>query len=253
MFLNKEIKAIFYDLDGTLRFSDPPGYQVFAAEATRLGMKITSEDLLRAARWEHYYFAGSEDIQADGEAFPNNNAFWLNYTRRFLILLGAPTDVAKEMAEPLYWYMSECYHPRDVLMTDIEQTLDVLKKTGVGLGVVSNREKPFAKYLKEIGLASYFDFSLAAGEVQFWKPDKRIFEHALRLAKVEAGEAIYIGDNYFADVVGARNAGLRPILLDTEGIFEQSDCPVVASHRELLDLLMGENIWNDGASQPDTV
>jgi len=249
MLLIKEIKAIFFDLDGTLRFSDPPAYQVFANEASRLGLKTTSEDLLRAARWEHYYFAGSEDIQADDAAFPNTNAFWLNYTRRFLMLLGATPDLAKEMAEPLYWYMGERYHPRDQLMPGIEQTLDVLKKSGIILGVVSNRETPYAKYLKEIGLAAYFDFSLAAGEVKSWKPDKKIFEHALRLARVEAGETIYIGDNYFADVVGARKAGLKPVLLDVEGIFGEPDCPVVASHQQFLDLLQQGDVWNEQDSE----
>ena len=249
MLLAKQIKAIFFDLDGTLRYSDPPGYQVFAAEATRLGLKISSEDMLRAARWEHYYFAGSDDIHADDASYPNQNAFWLNYTRRFLILLGAPPELAKEMAEPLYWYMGERYHPRDELMPGIKDALETFKKADVVLAVVSNREKSYGKYLKEIGLADYFKFSVAAGEVQSWKPDKKIFEHALHLAGVQAAEAIYIGDNYFADVVGARKAGLKPVLLDVEGIFGEPDCPVVSSHQQFLDLLEQGDIWKDQESE----
>jgi HAD superfamily hydrolase (TIGR01549 family) len=239
MLLAKGIKAIFFDLDGTLRFNNPSGRDVFAEEAIRLGVPITHEDRLHAARWEHYYFAGSEEVHLDSLAFPERKAFWVNYSHRFLAALGATPDLVEKLGLRLHEYMDEHHHQRhnDILMPGVQQALQVLKKTNVILGVVSNRGEPYQEYLHEIGLAEYFDFSLSAGEAQSWKPDKGIFEHALRMVGVQPEETIYVGDNYYADVVGARNAGLKPILLDVDGIFEQPDCPVVASHQELLDLL----------------
>jgi FMN phosphatase YigB (HAD superfamily) len=44
-------------------------------------------------------------------------------------------------------------------------------------------------------------------------------------------QTLYIGDNYFADVVGARRAGLRPVLYDPKGLFHEPGCPVIASFR----------------------
>lgn len=249
MLLPKGIKAIFFDLDGTLRFNDPPARQVFADEAVRLGVSISAEDRLRAARWEHYYFGGSDEVHADSVAFSDHEAFWLNYARRQLIALGASPQMAEELALPLHLYMDEHYPSNDALMPDVQQTLRIFKDSGVILGVVSNRGEPYQEYLQKIGLAEYFHFSLAAGEVQSWKPDKAIFEHALRMAGLTAEETIYVGDNYFADVVGARNAGLKPILLDVDGVFEQPDCPVVSSHRELLDLLGQGDVWSDEKSE----
>jgi len=53
------IKAIFFDLDGTLRHNQPSGDQVFNDYLLELGLMISGEDMTRAQRWEHYYFANS--------------------------------------------------------------------------------------------------------------------------------------------------------------------------------------------------
>ena len=245
MLLPKNIKAIFYDLDGTLRFNDPPGRDVYMDEAIRLGVQITTEGRLRAARWEHYYFAGSDEVNLDSKAFPESKAFWINYSHRFLAALDVSPDLVEKLALRLHEHMNEHNRPNDLLMPGVKETLKVLKETGVILGVVSNRGEPYQDYLQEIGLSEHFDFSLSAGEAQSWKPDKVIFEHALRMVAVAAEETIYVGDNYFADVVGARNAGMNPILFDVNGVFEQPDCPVVASHQEFLDLLQRGDFLRD--------
>jgi putative hydrolase of the HAD superfamily len=86
-------------------------------------------------------------------------------------------------------------------------------------------------------LDSYFKFILAGGEVNAFKPDKLIFDHALKLAGTSASETMYIGDNYFADVVGARRAGLIPVLYDPVNLFPETDCAIIKSFAEIPDLL----------------
>jgi HAD superfamily hydrolase (TIGR01549 family) len=245
----KGIKAVFYDLDGTLRTSNPPPREAFANQAAHLGLAISAEDRLRVARWEHSYFAESDEVRADRLAFPESAAFWTNYGRRQLVMLGASAELAEELAPRLELYMSEHYRPEDILMPDVQQVLQALRTAGYALGVVSNRDQPYHDYLQEIGLAEYFDFSLAAGEVNSWKPDSAVFEHALQRANVRAEETVYVGDNYFADVVGARNAGLKPVLLDVHDLFEQPDCPVICSHPQLLELLEKGDGWADERSE----
>jgi ribonucleotide monophosphatase NagD (HAD superfamily) len=46
-----------------------------------------------------------------------------------------------------------------------------------------------------------------------------------------------VGDNYYADVVGARQAGLEPVLLDVNGLFAEPDCLVIQAHSQLFALL----------------
>ena len=50
-------------------------------------------------------------------------------------------------------------------------------------------------------------------------------------------EVVYVGDNYYADVVGARRAGLRPVLYDPLGIFPDPDCTTIKSFDELNSII----------------
>ena len=238
MFEIKNIKAIFFDLDGTLRYSNPPSRDIFVDEVIRQGIPVSKETRLQAARWEHYYFGGSPEVYADAEAYPERKAFWVNYSYRVLLKLGATLEQAETLKVVLHEYMNENNHlATDELMPGVLELLNTLKQTDIILGVVSNRDTPFQDYLQQLGLAEYFRFSLAAGEVKSWKPDKAIFEHALQRVGVQAHETLYVGDNYYADVVGARNAGIHPVLIDVDGIFDAPDCAVVCSYAEFLDLL----------------
>ena len=95
------------------------------------------------------------------------------------------------------------------------RVLPQLKQAGYILGVISNRDKPFQDLLHEHGIGEFFEFSLAAGEVNTFKPEPGVFEHALREMNLSPQDVIYVGDNYYADVVGARPRGtlacsLRP-------------------------------------------
>ena len=102
---------------------------------------------------------------------------------------------------------------------------------------MSNRGKPYQSEIEGFGMGEYFQFSLAAGEVNSWKPEPGIFEHAIKLSGTTPEQTLYIGDNYFADVVGARRAGLQPVLYDPRRLFHEPGCPVITSLNELVDLL----------------
>jgi len=77
-----------------------------------------------------------------------------------------------------------------------------------------------------------------AGEVGAEKPDPLIFTEALQRLDSRAAQALYVGDNYYADVVGAQRAGILPVLLDPEAIFPEADCPVINEIRDLQDWLI---------------
>ena len=70
-----------------------------------------------------------------------------------------------------------------------------------------------------------------------YKPDALIFEHALKLAGTSAQETMYVGDNYFADIVGSQRAGLTPVLYDPISLFPEADCTVIKSFMEIPALL----------------
>jgi len=232
------IQAIFFDLDGTLRHNSPSGGEFFADYASQLGLRIGSDDRLRAMRWEHYYWANSMELKADKQIYRDENqGFWRNYCRRQLIALGALNEQVEEFTPKISQYMDDAYHPKSIVPEDVLQLLPQLQQAGYSLAVVSNREKPYQQEIEALGIASYFVFTLAGGEVNAWKPEPDIFYHACKRMDTDPSQSLYVGDNYFADVVGSRRAGLQPVLYDPRGIFPDAGCPVLTSFDQLPSVL----------------
>jgi HAD superfamily hydrolase (TIGR01549 family) len=231
------IRAIFYDLDGTLRMNVPNSWRAFADFAKELGLHTGREDHLRIARWEHYYFAESPEICTDRASFPDRPSFWANYGRRQLAVLGANPEQVSELAPELYQRMNDDYRPADTIPDDLVKTLEKLKERGYLLGVLSNRDESYSGYLAERGLGEFFSLAIFAGETGMYKPNPGVFHYLLEKAGVSAEESIYVGDNYYADVVGSREAGMTPVLLDVHGVFDEPDCPVIQSHSQIFSLL----------------
>jgi FMN phosphatase YigB (HAD superfamily) len=139
--------------------------------------------------------------------------------------------------------MTDAYHPLDIIPDDLVETLGTLKEQGYLLGVLSNRSESYSGYLAERGLSGFFNLAVFAGEAGLYKPDPGVFHYLLDKAGVSADASIYVGDNYYADVVGAREAGMSPVLLDVNNLFEAPGCPVIQSHSQIIELLERRDLW----------
>jgi putative hydrolase of the HAD superfamily len=91
--------------------------------------------------------------------------------------------------------------------------------------------------LRELDLHHRFDVIIDSHHAGFEKPDPAIFAAALTQLGVEPSSAVYIGDFYAIDVLGARAAGVEAILLDPLGITLEADCLVIRSLEELREIL----------------
>lgn len=232
------IKAVFFDLDGTLRHSVPTGADVFNQYVASLGLAYSEADRLRALRWEHRYWASSTDLRDDLLAHSaDTENFWIEYSRRRLLALGATLEWASEFAVKASAHMGEMYRPESVVPEDVRRTLPVLRESGYVLAVISNRDRSFQDVLESHSLSEFFPYSLAGGEVDIYKPEPGIFHHALKQMKVTALETVYVGDNYYADILGARRAGLQPVLYDPQHIFPDADCVTIRSFDELIPVI----------------
>jgi HAD superfamily hydrolase (TIGR01549 family) len=228
------IRAVFFDLDGTLRHSRPSYNHTVFDVAAQFGVLDADEMRREALRWAHYYFASSPEIQADLQSHKDDDdGFMTNYVRRYLIVYGCSEQQAASLAPRIFAQLSQTLRQEDWIDPDAPSTLERLKEAGFTLAVVSNRWTPIDDLLDDLGLGTYFEFSLAAGEVDSWKPDAAIFQHAMQRAGSCPDCTIYVGDNYYADVVGAQRAGMLPVLLDPEGLFPEVACTVIRSLREL--------------------
>jgi len=99
-----------------------------------------------------------------------------------------------------------------VLYDDTRPTLERLRAE-YRLFAVSNGNADVAR----IGLAHYFERSLAARDAGMMKPDPRIFHILLESAGLTPDEVVHVGDDPDADVEGARAAGVLPVWLNRQG------------------------------------
>ena len=237
------VRAILFDLDGTLRHNIPSANHAFFDFAAQLGASDSPARRLEAIRWVHYYWAQSPELMGDLSVYRSlNPEFWTFYSQRTLQAFGCPPEQALALAPVIQQRMDTEYVPLDHVPPEVHHTLQALRTAGLRLAGVSNRGDPFFETLTSLELSQYFEFALAAGVLDLWKPEAGIFLHAVERLGVRPEQTMYVGDNYFADVVGAQNAGLQPVLIDPEGVFDNhadciGDCHVIRCMPELLTLL----------------
>jgi len=112
-----------------------------------------------------------------------------------------------------------------------------LRRRGYKLVVVSNANGTVRQAFRRIGLFDLVDVIVDSAEEGFEKPDRRLFDAALRMAGAEHGRALHVGDIYHVDVMGARAAGLTPVLVDEANLYADADCHCIRSIEELPSLL----------------
>ena len=103
---------------------------------------------------------------------------------------------------------------------DSPQTLEILTelKTRYRLAAVSDAQSAYGvPELRAVGLAGLFESIIISGDYGYRKPDPRLFETALSALQVCPEEAIYIGNDRYRDVYGARQVGMKTILFCPRG------------------------------------
>ncbi len=137
------------------------------------------------------------------------------------------------------------YHERDgvwdYVPDDVMPALRRLRAANLKLVVVSNSNGTLRKMFDRVGLLPLVDLVIDSGEEGIEKPDPRLFLRALTRSGASPDTTIHTGDLYEIDIVGARSAGLRAVLIDPEGLYEGVDCPRVGSLDEFVDRLLAGN------------
>jgi putative hydrolase of the HAD superfamily len=233
-----DFAGIFFDFDGTIRHNDPPALEIFYRIAAEFG--VTADEALRrqGEQWVNAYWAESPELRADLDrygAWQDNGEFWVNHGFRHLVAIGVEEEQASELAPEITVRMRSEYDPQDCVEGDVAPTLEALREAGYHLAIISNRSQPFRERVEALGLSEHVDLILAAGEFGWYKPDPRILRHAAAQFQVAPEQVIYVGDNYHADVLGARAAGMIPVLYDPRELYPGIDSIRIRSMREIHD------------------
>lgn len=207
------IKAVLFDLDDTLwpivpviKRAETILYEWLTANAPDVARQFTIESLRqrRLALLE-----ANPRYQIDLRALRH-----AGLTEAFI---EAGEDVGKvDLAIEIFSAARNQVSPFE----DVLPTLSRLRGR-VMLGSVSNGVAD----LEAIGLAHFFQVSVAAYQLGCAKPDAAIFHAACDALGVAPQEAVYIGDDPFIDVEGAQKAGLHAVWLNREELQPQRTLP----------------------------
>ena len=112
------------------------------------------------------------------------------------------------------------------------ETVRELASRGYRIGVVSNADGRVRRLLDTAGFSPYLEVVIDSAEVGLEKPDPRIFLAATDRLGVAPERCVYVGDIYSIDVVGARAAGMRAILIGSNA--PEEDVERIERLEELL-------------------
>jgi putative hydrolase of the HAD superfamily len=196
------IKAVFFDIDDTLY--DTSGFAKLARKAALnvmidAGLPLDSNEAYSLLR---------EIIDEYGS----------NYDKHFNILTKRVFGEEKPLLIALG--MITYHNVKFALLRLFPQTtktLIYLKEHGYRLGVISNgiTIKQWEKLIR-LDLHHFFDHVITSEEARVEKPDRLIFELAMEKMGCDASKSIMIGNKFREDIVGALNAGMSAILVNSQ-------------------------------------
>ena len=230
------IRAVFFDLYGTLAGFQPSRYHIQSAACADFGIEVTPEGILKGYAMADAHMARQNaerplrDLSSD-----ERRMFFAEYER--LVLRGCGVEVSADQALAIWRRVRQV--PYDLApYDDVVPTLDLLRSRSLVLGLISNMNRNGDELAASLGLDGHLDFAVTSGEAGAEKPDPAIFRAALERAGVEPSEAVHVGDQLTSDVDGARGAGIAPILLDRDrNHVGYTGCPRIERLNELPSLL----------------
>jgi len=225
---------VFFDWFGTLATYHPPREQLQSQVLQELGFRVSTEDLRRGllAADRQFY---EETAAASGQELTRQERMDMLMRHERRTLSHAGVDVPEDLLPRVFARARELSAGMKFrLFEDVLTTLQDLKKRNLTLGLLTNLRQDIDSICRELGLDTYLDFTVTSAEVGAEKPNPPVFLAALERAAVTADQALHVGDQYGVDVVGARNLGIRPVLLDRDNVYpEVNDCPRIRTLTEV--------------------
>ena len=205
----KKFKALLFDINGTVTNiytseSDEELYRVTANFLKFHGVQISPGELKAL-----YFDLNRQQRHESSEQFPEFDVEKIFQSVIDEYGADAACDpglaaLAATVFRAASMYFLEPY-------TGVTEVLTMMKKS-YRLAAVSDGQSLWARpELRMAGLDKFFEFAIVSGDHGFRKPDKRMFELALKKLEIAPHEAVYVGNDMYRDVFGCKNAGLKSI------------------------------------------
>jgi HAD superfamily hydrolase (TIGR01509 family) len=223
------IDTLFLDAGGVLVF---PNWGRVRDTLRAHGIEVSTDALRRAEPHARFSLDRAHRVATSTDAGRGGL-----YMEGVLDGAGVARGPARDAAlAELYAYHAEHNLWEDV-PPDVEPALAALRALGLTLAVVSNANGVVHRSFERAGLVRYFDAIGDSCIEGVEKPDPRFFEVVLARTRSRADTTMHVGDLYHVDVVGARRAGLRAMLLDPHDLYGDFDAERVSSLAQLVQRL----------------
>jgi putative hydrolase of the HAD superfamily len=230
------IKAVFFDLYQTLVRYEPPREELQAKALRDFGIEASPEVFRQPlVSADEFIYQEMSRRPLSRRSPEDKMALYVRHQEILLQEAGIKAD--RKTVLGMLGKMQQA-SMKLVLFDDVAPVLTDLKKRGLILGLISNVDQDMTDTFQKLGLPSWLDVIVTSRDAGTTKPHPGIFQEALQRAGVQPPEAVYIGDQYQVDVLGASGAGMKGILLDRTGHYADiNDCPRIASLGEIMAYL----------------
>lgn len=223
--MKKKIKMVFFDVGDTLIHPIPSFEDRMIIEGRHFGLNLHKGMLTKAIIDE---MRDVSRAQGKGGTFTESEKasekFWLSFYRRLLrkmVSENTEESTVEAMSQKLFEVFRD---PQSyTLFEDVKETLELLLKADVRMGIISNFESWLHDVLGNMGIVDYFEVIVVSAEVCVEKPKAEIFNIAVAQSKLMPWQTMHVGDSPYSDVSGAKNAGIFPVLIDRYGKFSNID------------------------------
>jgi HAD superfamily hydrolase (TIGR01549 family) len=213
--MRKEIQGILFDFGGTLYDYYPSNSVIWSRIAKRLGVDISPND---PRIWKGMQRQSIETTKRDVPFSKLSREEIHTLNLHVLDALGIDGEGTMDIISEEFDKRGHGYR----INPESKETLERIYSMGLKIGLVSNCPSEFGKPRRQTmrgdGVLQSFSAIILSGEVGHEKPEKEIFMIALNsLGLQDASKVMHVGDSLGADVIGAQNAGLIPVLYDPMG------------------------------------
>jgi len=235
--------AVYFDAVHTLFDLEPDYAGAFARVARDFGYTVEIkqveealvpllEDLDRRKKSDGSHACTPESLEVE----------WIEFNNALFRSVGIDGDAPALSVELERRFDSGLYA---TVYPEAWNALDAIAAMGVATGIISNGTKGMVNCLRVLGLSERVGRVFVSALVGFEKPATEIFREAERAVGLTAERCLLIGDNYWADVAGAKRAGWEAIWLNPKS----KPAPEPGACREIRSLAEAPAIvtaWLDG-------
>ena len=222
------VRVVCFDMGDTLTTILPSWAQLYVSVCAARGITLNADRVDAASAAVFGELDGDETRMTYEATEEADQRYYREINGEILRRAGAPmNDETLRLLDTLQREFESPTHFH--LFPDAITTFEALRAAGFRLGIISNWSWNLPDLCAGLGIAGYFEHIVTSARVGASKPHRAIFDYALQWFGVRPDEAVQIGDNATADVIGARAVGMQGILIDRRGRYANRDYPVVGS------------------------